>query len=584
MNTKKTDNSVKLAVAYCRVSTDREEQQKQWLEKFKETGSKHAQIGMLCHREIKRIGKNGKATRGKFVTEPRNDGLYVDEGISGKSIHNRRAFQQMIEDAMLRKFDMIYVEDVSRFSRSMEDGYTVVKNLRDIGVGVYFRKEGWDSLDLSKDFELQLRLSIAQEENRSKSARVKWSLDRLRQKGGWSSVPALGYDKVDGFLQINKEEAEIVKKVFDWFTNEHWGLAKIARKLNEMQAVTKRGGYWRTTQIGYIIRNELYTGKQVSHKIETYDITRKTQKEVDPSEWVTIQKEELRIISDELFALAQAEYNTHKGLYFNGSRQSSERLLSGLLYCAHCGSCLTRRKANYYVKKDGTITDRGYIWLCPLYRCYGKKQNGGMCNAEYFQVSEDECIKAIKYEIKQLKASNTDSMFKMYMSTKFNDIENMNKGELEKKSSDLNGEMRLLRQDKRDGLIDDDLYKDQMKELNREIGEVKASLSRMERLEEEKKHKMELYKRYQMAVQEVDVDNLDNATLKSLFYKIYVSCKRDSNGKKIPTLRFVYKFLDSTNDTILQSQNDKNMDVNSHIFTSIYAYREAEETDKGVEK
>jgi hypothetical protein len=155
---------------------------------------------------------------------------------------------------------------------------------------------------------------------------------------------------------------------------------------------------------------------------------------------------------------------------------------------------------------------------------------------------------------------------------------------LEKKSSDLNGEMRLLRQDKRDGLIDDDLYKDQMKELNREIGEVKASLSRMERLEEEKKHKMELYKRYQVTVQEVDVDNLDNATLKSLFYKIYVSCKRDSNGKKIPTLRFVYKFLDSTNDTILQSQNDKNMDVNSHIFTSIYAYREAEETDKGVEK
>ena len=167
---KKTqDNTSRLAVAYCRVSTDHEEQKKsiqeqqaEWLEKFAETGSRNAQVGLLCHREIKRIDENGKAVKGKLIIEPRTDGLYIDEGISGKSLQNRKAFQQMIQDAKLKKFDMIYVEDVSRFSRSMEDGYLAIKDLRDIGVGVYFRKEGWDSLDLSKDFELQLLLCIAQ--------------------------------------------------------------------------------------------------------------------------------------------------------------------------------------------------------------------------------------------------------------------------------------------------------------------------------------------------------------------------------------------------------------------------------------
>lgn len=585
---KKTqDTTSRLAVAYCRVSTDHEEQKKsiqeqqaEWLEKFAETGSKNAQVGLLCHREIKRIDENGKAVKGKLIIEPRTDGLYIDEGISGKSLQNRKAFQQMIQDAKLKKFDMIYVEDVSRFSRSMEDGYLAIKDLRDIGVGVYFRKEGWDSLDLSKDFELQLRLSIAQEENRSKSDRVKWALDRLRQKGGWSSTPAYGYDKVDGYLQINTDEAEYVKLVFKWFLEEHWGQGKIARKLNEINAPTKRGGAWRDRQIQKMLRNEIYTGKQVTHRMETYDITRHTQKEIDPDEWVVTQNEDLRIISDDMFALAQIEYDRHTELYSRGSRQSSEQLLSGILYCAHCGSCFSRKKKNHWVKKDGTVTDKGYIWTCRIYDVYGGANKvGGLCTGERIQVIEDDCIKAIQYEIRELKKSNIDGFFKLYMKEKFKDIDTKDKDTLTKRSKDLNGEMRQLRQDRRDGLIDEDLYKDQMKELNKEISEVKADLSRLERVSEEKKHQIELYEAYKKAIQEVDTDNLTNAVLKSIFYKIYVSYRKDSKGNKTPMLRFVYKFLDSTNDDIIISQYG-DTDVNLRIFQSLYRYKNEEEINK----
>lgn len=584
----KTTSMIKLGVAYCRVSTDHEEQKKsiqeqqaQWLEFFAETGARPAEVGLICHREIKRINDDGTVVKGKLITEQRTNALYVDEGISGKSLQNRKAFEQMIADAKLKKFDMIYCEDVSRFSRSMEDGYTVIKDLRDIGVGVYFRKEGWDSLDLTKDFELQLRLSIAQEENRSKSDRIKWAMGRLRQKGGWSSTPAYGYDKVDGFLQINEEEAKYVKMVFDWFTVEHWGQGKIARKLNEIKAPTKRGGEWRDRQIQKMLRNQIYTGKQITHRVETYDITRHTQKQIDPSEWVVKQNEALRIIPDDVFSIAQVEYDRHSELYSRGARQSSEQLLSGILYCAHCGSCFSRKKRNHHVKKDGTVTDKGYIWTCHIYDVYGGvNKEGGLCTGERIQVIEEDCIKAIQYEIKGLKESNTDSFFKLYMQNKFKGINAKDKKTLEQRNVALNGEMRQLRQDKRDGLIDDDIYKEQMKELNKEIGEVKADLSRLDRVTEERKHQIELYESYKQTIQEVDIDNLSNAILKSIFYKIYVSYTKDSNGKKTPTLRFVYKFLDSTNDDILQAQGRNS---NLHIFTSLYAYKADEENNETLQ-
>lgn len=591
MNTIKSQNTVRLGCAYCRVSTDLEEQkksiqeqQKQWLEFFSQTGAKSANVGLLCHKEIARIKEDGTVVKGKLVTEPRTDGLYIDEGVSGKSLQNRMAFLRMIEDAMLKKFDMIYVEDVSRFSRSMEDGYTVIKNLRDIGVGVFFRKEGWDSLDLSKDFELQLRLSIAQEENRTKSERAKWAMSRLRQKGGWDTVPPFGYDKVDGFLQINEAEAETVKNVFHWFTIDMWGLGKIAKELTRTNVPTKRGGTWRYRQVKRMLENEIYTGKQVTHRFETYDITRGSIKEIDPEEWVITQKEELRIIDDDLFSLTQVECARRTEDYtVVGTRRSNNTLLSGLLFCARCGSSFRRKRKNTYKKKDGTRTETGYFWICKEYDAYGSgkgKTKTGICNGERIIVDEQDCIKAIIYEIEGLKNSNMDSFYKLYIREKFKGIEVQDRKALEKKSNDLNGEMRQLRQDMRDGLIDADIYKEQMRELNAEISAVKADLSRMDRVADEKKHLAELFEKYKADIQEIDTNNLTNADLKKIFHRIYVSYKIDASGKKTPMLRFVYKFLDVTNDEILLASNFEGADIK--VFTSLYTYKTEEENSKAI--
>ena len=299
---------MKLAVAYCRVSTDKEEQKKsikeqkaQWQEFFNETGTKPAKVGLFYKRDGTKESLAG--------------GIYADEGISGTSLRNRQAFNQMIEDAKHKKFDMIYVEDTSRFSRSLEDGLKTIKDLRQLGIGVYFRKEGWDTLSQDKDFEFQLRVSIAEEESRLKSQRLKWAMNRLHKKGGWNGAAPFGYDVEKSFLKINEDEAEIVKLIYDLYINQGHGLGKIARYLNAEKIPTKTGVQWSQTQISSILDNKLYNGEQRQHTVESNDLTRQTQIEIPEDEHIVFNFDHLKIIDDETFRLTELERKRRNKCY-----------------------------------------------------------------------------------------------------------------------------------------------------------------------------------------------------------------------------------------------------------------------------
>lgn len=297
-------------------------------------------------------------------------------------------------------------------------------------------------------------------------------------------------------------------------------------------------------------------------------------------------KGKLRIIDDDLFNITQIELERRidEFSFYNIPRvhdkDSNYRLFSGLFYCAHCGRAFRRKVKNTYRRKDGTKRNTGYMWVCSLYDNYGGKEKGG-CPGKRVQLNEDVILEAIKYEIKGLKKSNTDDFFKLYMKDKFKGINIHQKEELEKKQEKLNGEMRQLRQDKVDNLIDDGVYKEHMSKLNNEISDVKTTISRIEHMDEERKHNIDLYTAYKKTIDDVDIDNLTNEALRSIFYKIYVSCTQNDKGKTIPTLRFVYRFIDTTNDDIIKSysENDKNFEKNLHIFQSIFAYKTAEIID-----
>lgn len=577
--------TAKIACAYCRVSTDLEEQkksikeqQKQWKDYFKEHVIQSFEGGCIYHRNIVGTKADGSPKKGKLIIEPRGDGLYVDEGVTGTSLKNRKAFQQMVEDAKLHKFDIIYTEDITRFTRSMEDGLQVIKDLRQIGVGVFFRKENINSLDTSKEFEIQLRISIAQEESRVKSERMKWGMKRLHLNGGWNSVAPFGYDIIDGRLQINEAQAEVVRLIYDMYMNQHKGIGSICRHLNGLGILTQKGVQWSQITVRRILCNQIYTGEMRTHTIETDDITRHTKKIVPEAEHIVIHKEELRILSDDTFHMTQVEQSRRKENYSMGNGVSTTHLLSTILYCAYCGSAFKRKKRHTYVRKDGTSKDDGYEWTCLITDLYGaRKTKGGKCSGGRNALIEADVIEAIKFEICQLKQSSLDTSFKWYLAERFKDIREDDMEKLLNQQKDLEGEMRLLRQDRLHEVISEDVYEDSLRQLNEELSGVKGRISRIERIQQEKKYLRELYEKYKQAIQEVDVDNLTNATLKNIFQKILVRYRIDESGKKIPYLRFVYKFLDSDSDSLLEAQADK---AGLKIYTPLYQYKIMAELDE----
>ena len=577
--------TTKIACAYCRVSTDLEEQkksiveqQKQWLEFFEENKITIAEVGCLCHREIIGTKADGTPKKGKLIVESRNDGLFVDEGISGTTLKNRKAFQQMVEDAKLHKFDIIYTEDITRFTRSMEDGLQVIKDLRQIGVGVFFRKENINSLDTSKEFEIQLRISIAQEESRVKSERMKWGMKRLHLAGGWNSVAPYGYDIVKGRLQINESQAEVVRLIYNMYINHHKGIGSICNYLNDSEIPTQKGVQWSQIQIRRILCNQIYTGEMRTHTVETDDITRHTRRAVPESEHIVIPEEKLRILSDDTFHMAQVEQARRAENYSQGNGISTKHLLSTLLYCAYCGGAFKRKKRHTYIRKDGTSKDIGYEWTCGINDMYGeRKAKGGKCPGGRNALIEEDVIEAIKYEILQLKRSSLDTSFEWYLAERFKDIREEDIEKLCGQQKDLEGEMRLLRQDRLHEVISEDVYEDSLRQLNEELSAVKATISRIERIQQEKIFLRELYEGYKKTIQEVDVNNLTSATLKNIFQKILVRYRVDESGKKIPYLRFVYKFLDITSDDLLEAQGGE---TNIKVYTPMYQYKVASMLDQ----
>ena len=545
---------MKLAVAYCRVSTDLEEQQhsiqeqqKQWLQYFEQGKVKSAECGAICHRVKDTRKANGK---GKLITELRADGLFIDEGISGTSLKNRGAFNKMIEDALLHKFDVIFIEDVTRFSRSTEDGLKIVKDLREKGVEIVFKKENLSSLDTAKEFELQLRLSLSQEESRMKSARMKWAFNRIHQNGGWNGTPPFGYIAKGGKLYVNEEQAKTVKLIFDMYSTQHIPPKKIADELNKKNIPTQKNSLWQPTMISKILDNRIYVGTIINHRQESDDITRKTRINIPESEQIIIQNEELRLISDEVFNLTQIERARRREEFFKGNIPKSEHLLSGLLFCDFCGGIFRRKRR--HTKAES------YAWFCAVHGRYGRETRGKYrtCEGGANSIKETDLEKTIKHEIKTLKKDNLELLFKEYLEIKFKDIPDLDIELLNNKNISLNNEMRLLRQDLSNSLISEDVYTEQLRLLNDEIATVKSDILRVERKEIEKKHYQLLFENYKKSIQTLDINNLTNADLKELFYKIFIRY-RLVKGKKQVYLRFVYRFFDSTDDEIINDNGDR---------------------------
>ena len=285
--------------------------------------------------------------------------VYTDEGISGLNTKHREGFNEMIEDALAGRIDLIVTKSVSRFARNTVDSLTTVRKLKERGVEIFFQKENIYTLDSKGELLITIMSSLAQEESRSISENVTWG-QRKRFADGKVSMPYkhfLGYEKgEDSQPKVVESEANVVRLIYRLFIDGRTA-AGICRYLEELQIPTPSGKVkWSQTTVMSILQNEKYKGDALLQKKFTVDFLTKKQKvnEGEVPQYYVEGSHEAIVDADD-WDIVQSEIARRKEL---GRSYSGNSIFSSKLVCADCGG--------FYGQKVWHSTDayRRQIWRC----------------------------------------------------------------------------------------------------------------------------------------------------------------------------------------------------------------------------
>lgn len=355
-NAAKTIESRQLKVAaYCRVSSDSDEQM----------NSVYAQqrhyTDMILRNQNWRMA-----------------GIYADEGISGARAENRPAFQKLLRHCKRGNIDLILTKSVSRFARNTLDSIGYVRQLKAMGVGVFFEKEGINTLEESSELLLTLLSSFAQEELASLSKNVKMGIRVAMREGkvNFQYKRLYGYQKgADGKPEVLPQQAEVVRRIFaDYLAGQP--VARIAQKLNEEQIQSPSSGkVWSVSTLQGMLQNEKYCGDVLLQKTYVTDpISKKVRKNNGELPKVYIKNNHPAIVTREIFERAQAEHGRRsskrkvaKGCVTEQGKYSGKYALSEILLCGHC---LTPYRRTVWTRRDG---EKQPVWRCIKRLDYGNK-------------------------------------------------------------------------------------------------------------------------------------------------------------------------------------------------------------------
>lgn len=303
--------------------------------------------------------------------------VYADEGITGTSTKKRTAFNRMIGDAYQGSFRLIITKEVSRFSRNILDTIAYTRELKALGVGVLFMNDGINTLEPDAELRLGIMGSIAQEESRKTSGRVKWGQTRQMERGVVFGRSLLGYDVKGGRMTVEPEGAKLVRLIFHKYGVEKKGTSVIARELREAGYRTYRGNVnWSASHIIKILRNEKYVGDLVQKKTFTPDYLSHAKRYNHGEEaLVVIRQHHEPIIDRALWELVQSELARRNRHRKGGVGHSNRYALSGKLKCGECGASFVSRKKK---RKDGTAYRR---WSCYTAASQGRRRLDAQGNA-----------------------------------------------------------------------------------------------------------------------------------------------------------------------------------------------------------
>ena len=305
---------------------------------------------------------------------------YIDNGISGTTDYKRDSFMKMMEDAQNNKFDLIITKEISRFSRNTLDSIKYTRILLSYGVAVLFINDNINTALPDSELRLTIMASMAQDEIRRLSERIKFGMNRSIKNGtilGNNMLYGYKKNKLTGNLIIVEKEANDIKKIFHLYTKKNYSLTKITKIFNNEDNNKK----WYVSTLTRIIKNPKYKGYYCGKKTEVIDYMTKKVKIIPKKDWI-IYKDNLKIppiINESLWNKANKklskrnkkfgeDYKKDKTMYQN------RYPLSAKIYCTNHNTVFRRR-----CQSNGNI-----VWICSKYLTEGKKA----CNQPFIKESE----------------------------------------------------------------------------------------------------------------------------------------------------------------------------------------------------
>jgi len=317
---------------------------------------------------------------------------YVDEGLSAATTKKRENFHRMVEDGRAGLFDLIITKEITRFARNTLDSILYTRELLGAGVGVFFQNDNINTFDEDSELRLTIMSGIAQDELRKLSSRVKFGHAQAIKKNvvlGNSRI--FGYVKDGGRLVIDEEEAPMVRSLFELYATGEYSMKQIETLFWERGYRNHNGRRIAHTTMSGIISNPKYKGYYVGNKVKVVDLFTKKQKFLPPEEWVMFKDETGEIVPaivsealwDQANAVLKKRSEDVKG------RQgicNHANLLTGKLYCTHCGTAYYRRES---ADRQGRKNSK---WVCS-----GKIKNGAD-SCPSFPIYEEE-LKPLLFQV-----------------------------------------------------------------------------------------------------------------------------------------------------------------------------------------
>ncbi|HBG7379488.1 TPA: recombinase family protein [Clostridioides difficile] len=512
----------KRVAAYCRVSTDSEDQ----LNSYKSQVSYYTDL----------INNN---------IEWCMVDIYADEAITGTQVNKREDFQRMINDCMNNEIDMIITKSISRFARNTLDTLKYVRMLKEKNIAVYFEDEKINTLTMDGELLLVVLSSVAQQEVENISANVKKGLKMKMRRGelvGFQGCLGYDYHKEDKTLTINEKEAEIVRYIFNRYI-EGAGCSIIGQELENLGYKTKYGStIWSNSTVLGIIKNEKYIGDVLLGKTFTVDpISKRRLDNLGEEEKYYVKNNHEPIISREIFDKAHEILNRrskNRGRYEEGvtkrEKYSRKYAFSCMMECGFCGGTLTRR--NWHSGSEYSKI----IWQCVVATKKGKKycpESKGIPE----RVIENAFVESYRLLCDEKKSVLEELLNRINDIVGSSEVNNKIK-KIEKELSVIEKKINNLVDMRLDDIIEKETYEIKYQELIDNQEKLLNERNKLNVVAKNENSMKQRLKEFKKTLEENEVlDKFDRGVFESVVEKVIIG-EKNKDGENDPTkITFIYK-------------------------------------------